>query len=151
MLSEKLAHRLITALVNSDPAELDTILLANAYLQLRGNGRMQIYWTRPQVRAALQAEFSRWHQPTVLIGDISLHTSSISVTFQIEERKNGRLANHDYFALIVPCNNQVQTIILYCYHDIAWATTGVWSLSFPAKDSALDLIAAAPTTRSFAY
>ena len=144
MLSGNVAHRLITALAENDTAVLDTILPANAYLQVRGNGRMQIYWTRPRVRAALQAEFTRWQRPTVMIGDISLHASSISVTFQVEEMRNGRSIEHDYFALLIPCNNQIQTIILYCYHEVTCATEGVWSLSFPAKDSPLDLIAAAP-------
>jgi len=150
MLPVKVAHRLITALVDNDTAVLDTVLPANAYLQVRGNGRMQIYWTRPRVRAALLAEFARWHNPTMTIGDITPHTNTITVTFQVEVMKNGRIVKHDYFALLIPQNGQIQTMILYCYHEVACAPAGIWSLSFPSDHAPPKRTAFSPRLSSFA-
>lgn len=150
MLPVNVAHRLIAALADNDTAVLDKILPGNAYLQVRGNGRMQLFWTRPRVRAALLAEFSRCPRPIVTIGDVTPHTSSIGVTFQIEAVENGRLAKYDYFALLVPRNGQIQTIILYSYHEAVSAPVDVWSLSFPSDHTLLKRVSA-PRIGSLSY
>jgi hypothetical protein len=127
------AYQLIVALANHDTAVLDTTLAANAYLQVQGNDRMQIYWTRPRVRAALLADFARWENPTLKIGDITPLCRSVTVTYRIEVMENGRPVNHERFAMLILNKGQVETIILYCYDEVICVPAGVWSLSFPSE------------------
>jgi len=94
---------------------------------------MQIYWTRPRVRAALLADFARWENPTLKIGDITPLCRSVTVTYRIEVMENGRPVTHERFAMLILNKGQVETIILYCYDEVICVPAGVWSLSFPSE------------------
>lgn len=130
-------HRFLTALTQNDSLEVNRVLRSEAYLQIRGRNRMQLYWTRPRVRRALLAEFSRWSTPQLHIVDMTMAGNSVTVAYQIEVSSNGRCQTFDQFALIKLREAQIQSIILYCYDEVANRASkdGAWSLSFPLNDS----------------
>lgn len=137
MLPVDVVQQLMTALANKDTAVLNSVLPANAYLQVRTHGRTQIYWTRSRVRSALLAEFARWHNPTVKISQVSTHFATVTVTFQLEVTENGRLITHNHFATIIPDKGQIQTIILYYDHPVAAADSAARTLNFPSTHASI--------------
>ena len=129
------AHHLLTALMDKNTAVLNVLLRPNAYLQVRGNGQMQICCTRPSVRQALLAEFTQWERPTLNIIDSRDNGRTVTVTFQIEATANGRVVNHKRFAIFTMCDGQVEMIILYCYDEIASGGPIPGTVSLPVADS----------------
>jgi hypothetical protein len=135
------AYKLLVALANNDTAVLDKALATDAYLQIQGNGRMQIYWTRSRVRAALLADFARWENLKLNIGDITPLRGSVTVTYRMEIVKDGRPITHERFAMLIFHKGQVKTMILYCYDEILNAPSGIWSLSFLSEYSPMGQMA----------
>lgn len=128
---QQTVRRFLAALVRQDAAEVNHLLRPDVGLQIRGEGRMEIYWTRARAHKALLAEFARGAEPRLTILDVHVAERSVLAAFQLQAVEDGRLVKRDRSMTLTFQEGQIAVILLYCYDEMIQARLQRWFVPVP--------------------
>lgn len=120
------AENFLKAVVYQNCKTVSDFLTANAGLYIRGQGRIQVYWSRPQVLAALLGEFSQWEEPALNIWHSQATSNLVALAFQLRGMRNGHPAKQSRSIVLAIHGWQVTLAQLHYDNELPSMTPEYW-------------------------
>lgn len=108
------SRKLLAVLASHDTTDFERMLRPNAYLQIKSNGRREVYLSSAEVSQALLREASVWPEPTIHVQSWHEMEDAVTVSFQISGREPHLLAQDEHVLTVMLRDEQIEIITLYC-------------------------------------
>ena len=115
------SRKLLAVLASHDTTDFEGLLRPNAFLQVGSENFRKTFVSSSDVYQALRKVAQGWTEPTVNVESWDEVEDSATVSFQIWEKEQDLLAQHDHVLTVTLRDEKIEMITLYCNSTVEFA------------------------------